>query len=181
MLQFADAAGWEAWLVEHHADVGGAWLKIARKGSALDLITIGQALEVALCYGWIDSQRKSCDEHCYLQRYSRRRPRSPWSRENVERAEMLISAGRMRPPGLAQVTEAQADGRWAVAYSGQRDATVPPELADALAACPLAGERFLALDKTARYLMMLPLLKASTQASRARAIERVVVSLTRGN
>lgn len=112
MMHFSDAAQWESWLAEHHEDEGGVWLKIAKKGSAVTSVTIEQALQVALCYGWIDSHRKSYDEHCFLQRYSRRRKRSPWSRLNVERVEALIAAGRMRAPGLAEVAAAQADSRW---------------------------------------------------------------------
>ncbi|WP_207929353.1 hypothetical protein, partial [Actinomadura sp. 6K520] len=119
MMHFADAAQWEAWLAANHQSDGGAWLKIAKKGSAATSVTIGEALDVALCYGWIDSQRKSYDEHFYLQRYSRRRKGSPWSRVNVERVEALTEAGRMRPPGLAQVAAARADGRWDAAYTGR--------------------------------------------------------------
>lgn len=178
MMAFADAAEWESWLAENHDTEKCAWLKIARKGSAAELITIGQALEGALCYGWIDSQRKSHDEHCYLQRYSPRRAGSPWSRENVERVEMLTRAGRMRPPGLAQVAMAQADGRWAAAYVAQRNVTVPPDLAEALAADPQAAERFAALTKTDRYRLILPLLKASTPAARAASLARAVAHLS---
>lgn len=123
-MHFADAAEWEAWLAADHESDGGAWLKIAKKGSAATSVTIGEALDVALCYGWIDSQRKSCDEHFYLQRYSRRRKGSPWSRVNVERVEALTAAGRMRPPGLAEVAAAKADGRWDAAYTAQRHADV---------------------------------------------------------
>ncbi|WP_425582307.1 YdeI/OmpD-associated family protein, partial [Streptosporangium carneum] len=109
MMHFEDAAQWESWLAEHHGTEGGVWLRIARKGSAEALITIEQALEVALCHGWIDSHRKACDERSFLQRYSRRRKGSPWSQVNIERVEALTAAGRMRPPGLAEVAAAQAD------------------------------------------------------------------------
>jgi uncharacterized protein YdeI (YjbR/CyaY-like superfamily) len=177
MMAFADAAQWESWLAENHDTEGCAWLKIARKGSAAELITIVQALEVALCYGWIDSQRKSHDAHCYLQRYSPRRAGSPWSRENVERVEMLTRTGRMQPSGLAEVAMAQADGRWAAAYAAQRNVAIPPDLAEILAANPRAAERFDALGKTARYLLILPVLKARTPASRARCAARAIASL----
>ncbi|MER6947528.1 YdeI/OmpD-associated family protein [Nonomuraea sp. NPDC000554] len=176
-MHFADAAQWEAWLAGHHESEDGVWLKIAKKGSAADSVTIVQALEIALCYGWIDSRRKSHDEHFYLQRYSRRRKGSPWSRVNVERVEALAAAGRMRPPGLAEVAAAQADGRWAAAYTAQRNATVPPDLTAALAAHPQAAARFEALDKTARYLMILPLLKARTPAGRAARLNRTLSDL----
>jgi uncharacterized protein YdeI (YjbR/CyaY-like superfamily) len=176
-MHFADVAGWEAWLAGHHDNADGAWLMIAKKGSAAQSVTIGQALDVALCYGWIDSQRRSHDEHFYLQRYSRRRRGSAWSRMNVERVEALTAARRMRPPGLAEVTAAQADGRWAAAYAAQRDATVPPDLAAALAAHPEAAARFDAADKTARYLLILPLLKARTPAGRTARRDRAVAEL----
>ncbi|MEV4376630.1 YdeI/OmpD-associated family protein [Streptosporangium sp. NPDC049644] len=177
MMHFADATRWESWLAEHHESEGGVWLRIARKGSPEALITIGQALEVALCYGWIDSHRKSHDRHSFLQRYSRRRRGSPWSRVNVEHVEVLTAAGRMRPPGLAEVAAAQADGRWAAAYPAQRDATVPPDLAGALAANPQAAARFEALDKTGRYLLILPLLKTRTPAGRATRLHKTISSL----
>ncbi|WP_336216289.1 YdeI/OmpD-associated family protein [Nonomuraea sp. LPB2021202275-12-8] len=177
MMHFADAGQWESWLADHHEDEGGVWLKIAKKGSPVSSITIEQALRVALCYGWIDSQRKAHDEDCYLQRYSRRRRGSPWSRENVERVEALTAEGRMRPPGLAEVAAAQADGRWAAAYTAQRNATVPPDLAEALAADPEAAARFEALDRTARYLVILPLLKARTPAGRAARLRKQISGL----
>ncbi|MFC7639963.1 YdeI family protein [Streptosporangium lutulentum] len=132
---------------------------------------------MALCYGWIDSQRKSYDEHSFLQRYSRRRRNSPWSQVNVDHVEALSAAGRMRPPGLAEVAAAQADGRWAAAYTAQRNATVPPDLAEALAARPEAAARFAGLDKTGRYLVILPLLKARTPAGRAVRLRKAISGL----
>ncbi|MEV0590674.1 YdeI/OmpD-associated family protein [Nonomuraea cavernae] len=178
MRLFADAARWEAWLAEHHETEGGIWLRIARKGSALSTVTIGQALEVALCYGWIDGQRKSHDQHCYLQRFSRRRKGSPWSQVNVGHVERLTAAGRMRPPGLAEVAAARADGRWAAAYPSQREATVPPDLAEALADCPEAAVRFEALGRTDRYQVILPLLTAKTPAGRAARLRRAISGLS---
>ncbi|MFG1947150.1 YdeI family protein [Nonomuraea sp. NPDC048826] len=177
MMHFADAAAWEAWLAEHHEDEGGAWLLIAKKGSRVEAPTIGEALDVALCYGWIDSHRKSYDQHCFLQRYSRRRKGSPWSRVNVERVEALTAAGRMRPPGLAEVAAARADGRWDAAYAAQREVTVPDDLAEALAAEPEAAARFESLGKTARYQVILPLLKARTPAGRAARLRKAVDGL----
>ncbi|MFI0450039.1 YdeI family protein [Actinomadura sp. 6N118] len=180
MMHFENEAQWESWLAEHHADDGGVWLKIAKKGGRATSLTITQALDVALCYGWIDSQRKAHDEDFYLQRYSPRRKGSPWSRVNVEKVEALIAAGRMRPPGLAEVAAAQADGRWESAYVAQRNATVPPDLAAALEADPQAAARFEALDKTGRYQLILPLLKARTPAGRAARLEKAVSALLSG-
>jgi uncharacterized protein YdeI (YjbR/CyaY-like superfamily) len=103
VLVLADAAAWEAWLAEHHATASMAWLRIAKRGSGLDLIGIADAADVAHCYGWIDGQRKGFDDVSFLQRYSRRRPRSSWSRVNVAKVEALLAAGRMHPAGLAEV------------------------------------------------------------------------------
>lgn len=119
MFEFENPEQWESWLAEHHADADDAWLRIGKKGSAIGLITIEQAAQVGHCYGWIDSHRRSYDEHSFLQRYSRRRRRSPWSTLNIELVRALIAAGRMRAPGLAEVAAAQADGRWAAADHSQ--------------------------------------------------------------
>ncbi|MFI7004353.1 YdeI family protein [Nocardia sp. NPDC050175] len=110
-VRFPDVAHWESWLADRHDESTGVWLVIAKKGA--DGLTIGEALDVALCYGWIDSHRKGLDEQYYLQRYSPRRTKSPWSRINVGKAEALIAAGRMRPPGLLAIRAAEANGRWA--------------------------------------------------------------------
>jgi uncharacterized protein YdeI (YjbR/CyaY-like superfamily) len=115
-MLFHDAAEWEAWLAEHHATHNGVWLKIAKKSSGAMSVTISEALDVALCYGWIDSQRTALDGTYYLQRYSRRRPKSRWSKINVARVETLLAAKRMRQAGLAAVEAAKSDGRWSAAY-----------------------------------------------------------------
>jgi uncharacterized protein YdeI (YjbR/CyaY-like superfamily) len=124
VLVCTDVARWESWLADHHEQSGGIWLLIAKKGSDKVSVTISEALDVALCYGWIDSQRKRYDADYYLQRYSPRRPKSPWSKLNMKRVEALIDAGRMRAPGLAEVAAAQADGRWAAARSSSDAARV---------------------------------------------------------
>lgn len=178
VLAFEDAAQWESWLAEHHDRVNAVWLKIAKKGSRQRSPTIREALDGALCYGWIDSQRRSYDESYYLQRYSRRRPSSSWSKVNVERVEAMMAAGRMRPPGLAEVSAAKADGRWEAAYESQRTVTVPPDLADALAQDPRARQAFDALGKTERYLLILQLLKARTPAGRAARLQKVLMTLS---
>jgi len=120
VVAFADAARWESWLADHHRRKTGVWVKIAKKGSGEASVTLAEVLDVALCYGWIDSQRKAHDEDHYLQRYSPRRPNSPWSRVNVGKAEALVAAGRMREPGLAAMLTARADGRWDAAYHPRR-------------------------------------------------------------
>src|SRR6188472_4668153 len=124
---FASRAQLEAWLEEHHAESGGVWLKIAKKGAGVPSVTYAEALELALCFGWIDSQKKGLDDRHFLQRFTPRRPRGRWSRINRDQAEELIAAGRMRPSGLAEVEAARADGRGDAAYEGQRRAQVPDD------------------------------------------------------
>jgi uncharacterized protein YdeI (YjbR/CyaY-like superfamily) len=177
ILACADAARWESWLADHHMRSTGVWLLIAKKGSDEVSVTIGEALDVALCYGWIDSQRRGHDTDHYLQRYSPRRPRSPWSRLNVERVEALIDAGCMRERGLAEVAAAKADGRWAAAYAPQRNATVPPDLAAALEGNERAMAAFRQLDKTGQYAVILPILKATTPAMRQLRLQKALATL----
>ncbi|WP_280215682.1 YdeI/OmpD-associated family protein [Nocardia cyriacigeorgica] len=177
VITCADAAEWEAWLAANHDRATEVWVKIAKKGAPDTTITLSEALDGALCYGWIDSVRRSLDEHHYVQRYSPRRPRSPWSQVNVARVEALMAAGRMRAPGLAVVEAARADGRWEAAYASQREATVPEDLAAALARNPSARERFAALDRTGQYALMLRLMKSRTQAQRGNQLRRIMVEL----
>jgi len=175
--EFPDAAAWEAWLAERHDTSAEAWLRIAKKGSGLASIVIGDALDVALCYGWIDGQRRSLDEVSFLQRYCPRRPRSAWSQVNVAKIEVLTGAGRMRPPGIAQVEAAKADGRWEAAYESQRNAEVPPDLAAALAGDPEAAAAFEKLGRSDRYWIILQLLKARTPDTRAKVLARSIERL----
>jgi uncharacterized protein YdeI (YjbR/CyaY-like superfamily) len=180
ILAFESAEQWEAWLAEHHAGADGALLKVRKKNAKRPAITVIEAAEVGLCYGWIDSVRRSYDADHFLQRYSRRRPGSPWSKVNVERMEALMAAGRARAPGLAEVAAAKADGRWDAAYAAQRDATAPPDLVAALAADPGAREFFEQLGKTEQYLVMLPLLKAATPGTRATRLAKALADLAAG-
>ena len=177
LLEFADAAAWDSWLAEHHADAPEAWLRIAKRGSGVAAPAIGDALDVALCWGWIDGQRRSHDAGSFAQRYCPRRPRSSWSQVNQALIEALTAAGRMRPPGLAQVAAAQADGRWAAAYASQRTAEVPPDLAGALAASPRAAAAFSDLGRSERYQVILALLKTRTAEGRTRALTRAIERL----
>jgi uncharacterized protein YdeI (YjbR/CyaY-like superfamily) len=178
IFDFADAAQWESWLADHHELKTGVWLKIAKKGSGKTSVTLAEALDVALCYGWIDSQRKTYDEDHYLQRYSPRRPGSSWSQVNVDKVEALIAAGRMREPGLAAILAAEADGRWDAAYQSQRNAIVPPDLAAALAHDERARDRFELLDRTHQYALFLRLMKAKTPGNRAAQLQRILASLS---
>ncbi len=176
-LAFTTPAEWDSWLAAHHAQSSGIWLLIAKKGSVKPLITIGEALDVALCYGWIDSQRKGHDAHSYLQRYSPRGRKSPWSKLNVERVAALADAGRMRPAGLAEVAAAKADGRWAVAYAPQRKAGLPEDVAAALGENARAKAAFERLDKSGQYTLILPVLKATTPEIRVARLKKAIAKL----
>ncbi len=177
VLEFPDAAGWESWLAAQHDVQHEAWLRIGKRHSGIALLTIAEALDVALCYGWIDGQRKALDDDSFLQRYSRRRPMSSWSKVNVAKVDALFEAGRMHPAGLAEVEAAKADGRWDAAYASQRTATVPAELAAALVGNARASAAFEQLSRSDRYAVILPLLKARTPEARSKLVARTVERL----
>src|SRR5258708_29420464 len=128
IMLFAAPAELEAWLEREHASSAGLWLKIAKKGSGVTSVSYAEALEAALCFGWIDSQKRGLDEKHFLQRFTPRRPRGRWSRINRDKAEALIAAKAMRPAGMAEVEAAKADGRWKAAYEGARTAKIPDDL-----------------------------------------------------
>lgn len=176
-IDFTTPAQWEAWLAKNHDKQDDAWLRIAKKGAGHVSITIPEALDVALCYGWIDSHRKGYDASYYLQRYSPRRGKSPWSLINVKKAEALIAAGRMQPAGFAEIAAAKADGRWDAAYESQKTAAVPDDLASALQQNRQAKEAFEKLDKSGQYALFLPVLKATTQEARALQVQKVIAKL----
>jgi uncharacterized protein YdeI (YjbR/CyaY-like superfamily) len=180
MMLFRDSAQWESWLASHHDVEPCVWMKIAKKGSGRTSVTQPEALDGALCYGWIDSQRRGHDDAYYLQRYSPRRSKGAWSKKNADRAEALIAACRMRPAGLAAVEAARADGRWAAAYEPQATAAVPPDLAAVLGRSTKARASFEALGKTDRYLVILGLIKARTPRTRASRLRDAIAALEAG-
>lgn len=180
-LAFASAGDLEAWLERHHADRAGLWMKIAKQRSGVPSVTVDEYTDVLLCYGWITGQRRSCDEVYYLQRITPRRPRSVWSLVNVEKAEALIAAGRMRPPGLAEIEAARADGRWEAAYPSQSLATMPADLADALAADGAARRFYDGLGRSDRYLVLLRLMTAPSPEVRAARLGRAVAAMASGH
>lgn len=180
ILAFASPEAFETWLGEHHADSGGLWLKIARKGADEPSVTYGEAIEVALCHGWIDGQKGRFDERHWLQRFTPRKPGSRWSQINRDKASALIEAGRMRPAGLREVEAAQADGRWEAAYAGQRTATVPDDLRAALDAEPKAAAFFEQLDSANRYAVLYRVHDAKRPETRARRIREFVAMLAEG-
>jgi uncharacterized protein YdeI (YjbR/CyaY-like superfamily) len=180
-LAFATVAAWEAWLEEHHADAAGVWLSIARKDSGRPSVSYPEALDVALCFGWIDGQKAAGSEPgTWRQRFTPRGPRSRWSRINREKAEALMARGAMRPAGLAEVERARADGRWDAAYAGQRAATVPDDLRAALDAEPAAAAAFEALDSRNRYAILYRVQAPKRPETRARKIAEFVAMLARG-
>ncbi len=179
ILLFPAPADLEAWL-DQHGGSDGLWLKIAKKDSGVSSVSYVEALEVALCFGWIDSQKRGLDEKHFLQRFTPRRPRGRWSRINREKAEALIAAGRMRPAGLAQVEAAKADGRWDAAYEGQRTADVPPDLQRELERNAAAREFFATLDSANRYAIVYRLGEAKKRQTRERRLRKFVAMLERG-
>ena len=178
-VAFATAADFEAWLEEHHGDQDGVWIKIAKKASGIPSVTHDEALDVALCFGWIDGQRKGLDETWFLQRFTPRRRRSPWSKRNVGKVEALIAAGRMRPQGVAEIERAKADGRWDAAYDGARTMDVPPDLQAELDKDPDAAAFFASLSGQNRYAILSRLHDAKRPETRARRLEKFVGMLKR--
>jgi uncharacterized protein YdeI (YjbR/CyaY-like superfamily) len=180
LIEFAERSEWDAWLREHHDDWNGVWLLLAKKGAPRATVTQSEAVEVALCFGWIDGQVGRHDEHFYKQRFTQRRARSKWSQLNCQRASGLIANGLMQPPGLEQVELAKADGRWDAAYEPQSSATVPPDFAQALAANPPAEEFFATLTGVRRYSFLYRIQDAKRPETRARRIEGFVALLAAG-
>ena len=178
VMAFESTQAWDAWLSAHHADSPGLWLKIAKKGSAGQSISYSDALDVALCHGWIDGQKGRHDDDYWLQRFTPRKPGGNWSKINTERAAALIASGKMRPAGLREVEQAQADGRWERAYQSQSRITVPEDLADALAANPRAREFFATLDGTNRYAVLYRITSAKRPETRAKRIDTFVAMLS---
>jgi uncharacterized protein YdeI (YjbR/CyaY-like superfamily) len=179
ILFFSLAAECEAWFEGNHAESDGIWVKIAKKGSGVDSVRYPEVLEIALCFGWIDGQRRALDEAHFLQKFTLRRTRSRWSKINRGKAEALIVAGSMRPAGLAQVEAAKSDGRWEAAYEGQAKAAVPDDLQAALDANPAAAEFFAGLDSQNRYAILYRLQDAKRAETRARRLVKFVAMLER--
>jgi uncharacterized protein YdeI (YjbR/CyaY-like superfamily) len=180
VVPFPTVADWQAWLDEHHDARTGVWLKLAKKASGIESVTYAQAVEVALCYGWIDGQKKSFDDTWWTQRFTPRRKGSKWSKINTGKVTELIDAGLMRPSGLREVEAAKADGRWDAAYAGPRTATVPDDLAAALAAKPRAKAAFEAANGANRYAILHRVQDAKKPETRARRIEKLVAMLDEG-
>lgn len=180
VLGFASSADWETWLAENHAISPGLWLKIGKRGLAERGLTYDDALDVALCYGWIDGQRNVFDESYFLQKFTPRRRGSRWSQRNRDRVTELAAEGRMRPAGQREVNTARADGRWDAAYAGSSTATVPEDLQLALDANPAARDFFETLDRQNRYAILYRVQDAKKSETRARRIATFVAMLAEG-
>jgi uncharacterized protein YdeI (YjbR/CyaY-like superfamily) len=180
ILAFDSPQAFQAWLEKNHDPPAGIWLKF-RKGAPAGSLTYQTAVEVALCFGWIDGQARPGDgpDH-WLQKFTPRRPQSRWSQVNRGRAEALIASGRMRPPGLREIERAKADGRWAAAYASPSKATVPDDLQAALDANPAAREFFATLKGNNRYAILYRVQDAKRPETRARRIETFVAMLAAG-
>jgi uncharacterized protein YdeI (YjbR/CyaY-like superfamily) len=180
-LIVADSDAWREWLGEHHDRSDGVWLLLAKKGTTEPTtLTYDQALDEALCQGWIDGQLRRRDESTYFVRFTPRRARSLWSARNVGHVSRLIREGRMQPAGLSQVERAKADGRWDAAYGGQAALVVPDDLAAALAADPGAREMFEILTRGNRFAIVYRVNSAKRADTRARRIGQYVAMLARG-
>ena len=179
VLAFASPQEWEDWLAEHHDTDKGVWVTFAKKGADAATVTYPEAVEVALCFGWIDGQAARLDDSFWLQRFTPRGPRSKWSQINCARAERLVEAGRMHSAGLAAIEAARQDGRWDAAYAPPSTATVPPDLQAALAANPDAAAFFATLSGTNRYAILYRVEDAKRPETRARRITKYVEMLAR--
>lgn len=177
---FANGAAWDVWLEKNHRKHEGLWLRLAKKGSGLKSVTYGEALEVALAYGWIDGQKKPESELAWLQRFVPRGARSIWSKINREKVLGLIASGRMKAAGLEAVERAKENGRWESAYDSAKGAEVPKDFQAALDASPRAGEFFLGLDRANRYAMLFRIQTVKKAETRARKIAEFVGMLERG-
>lgn len=176
---FAHQAAWDAWLGEHGAASAGVWLRLAKKGAALQSVTYAEAVEAALCHGWIDSQKRAHDAESWIQKFSPRGPGSLWSKVNRAKAEALIAEGRMRPAGLAAVERARANGRWDAAYDSHATAVPPDDLVAALDASPAARDFFATLSRQNRYAILFRIQTAKRDATRRRRIAELVEMLAR--
>jgi uncharacterized protein YdeI (YjbR/CyaY-like superfamily) len=179
-LAFRSQREWEDWLGANHKTSPGVWLKMAKKGPGLESVSHAEALESALCYGWIDARRNALDERFFLQRFTPRGPRSTCSGVNRDKATELEKAGRMKPAGIAEIERARKDGRWEAAYEPQSTATVPDDLERELDSNPRARELFSALDSRNRYAILYRLQDAKKPETRARRLAQFVAMLNEG-
>ena len=180
ILAFASQKKWEEWLARNHQTSKGLWLKIAKKGAETGTVNYAEALDVALCYGWIDGQKGALDAGFWLQKFTPRGARSKWSKVNRDKATALIESGRMQPAGLAEIERAKTDGRWEAAYDAQSKASVPEDLQRELDANPDAAAFFATLESYNRYAILYRLQEAKKPETRAKRLEKFIGMLKRG-
>src|SRR5215831_20477948 len=177
VMSFETQRDWEVWLKEHHADTRGAWLKIAKKEARTPSVSYAEALDSALCYGWIDGQKAAFDDKYWLQKFTPRTAKSAWSKVNCAKAEALIAEGRMQPEGLRQVELAKADGRWERAYESQSKITIPADFQSELNKNPRAKDFFNTLDSANRYAFLYRIQAAKKPETRSAKIHKFVEML----
>lgn len=180
ILPFASKKKWADWLAKQHDKSTGVWLKLAKKGSEIPSVTYDEAVDVALCYGWIDGQKKGLDDKYWLQKFTPRAARSIWSKINTERAEKLIKSGEMKPAGLKAIEAAKLDGRWEAAYESQKNISVPDDFQAALNKSPKARVFFATLNSVNRYAILFRIHNVKKAETRLRRIQRFVEMLERG-
>ena len=180
ILPFANKRKWADWLARQHDKSAGVWLKLAKKGFDIPSVTYEEALDVALCYGWIDGQKKGFDEQYWLQKFTPRGPRSIWSKINTEKAEKLIASGEMQPAGLKAIEAARQDGRWDAAYVSQKNISIPEDFQAALDTNKKAKAFFAVLKSAERYSFLFRIQNAKKPETRARRIQQFVQMLERG-
>jgi uncharacterized protein YdeI (YjbR/CyaY-like superfamily) len=180
VVYFETPADWEAWLAAHHATAKGLWVKFAKKESGVPSMTYAQAVDGALCYGWIDGQSAAFDDKFWLQRFTPRRAKSKWSKINCDKVTVLLAEGRMQPAGLAEVEAAKADGRWERAYEPPSTISVPEDFQQRLDENPQAQAAFMTLNSTNRYAILYRIQDAKKPETRARRIEKFITMLNEG-
>lgn len=180
ILPFASVSLWEEWLSNYHAQFDGVWIQMAKKSSGIASVTHEEALDVALCYGWIDGQRKSLDDRYFLQKFTPRRRKSLWSKRNIDKVAMLTAAGRMQPTGLAEVEAARQDGRWEAAYDSSKTMVVPEDFLKALEKKEQAQAFFKTLSKSDVYAIAWRLATAKKPEIRKRRFDALLAMLERG-
>ena len=178
--EFASAGHFEQWLAENYTQQEGIWLKLAKKNTGVTTVTYPEAVDIALCYGWIDGQTKSVDSTYYIQKFTPRRPKSIWSKINTEKVERLIAEGRMKEPGLKEIEKAKADGRWEKAYSSYKNMTPPEDFLEALQANEVAAEFYKTLNRTNIYAINYQLETAKRAETRQKRMKEIIEMLSQG-
>lgn len=177
IMAFKDQDEWRNWLSENHTNESGVWIKIAKKATGIPTVDHAQALDEALCYGWIDGQRRGHDESYFLQKFTPRQKQSLWSKVNIGKVETLIADGRMQKPGYREIKKAKADGRWDAAYESQANATIPSDLAEAFQLHPAIKTRFDTMTRAKQYSYLHKLMTARTTAVRTVRLAKIIADL----